>query len=52
MFDLGKLGDLSKMAQEAKTIQIKQEQSQKEQTELLRKILARLEEVVTILKQR
>ena len=38
MFDLSKLGDMAKLANEAKHIQEKQEHFQKEQIELLEKI--------------
>ena len=50
MFD--KLGDLSKMASQAKQIQEKQEKFQQQQMELLLKISRQLEEVVSLLKSR
>jgi len=52
MFDLSKLGDLSKMASQAKQIQEKQEKFQQQQMELLLKISRQLEEVVSLLKSR
>ena len=52
MFDLGKLGDLSKLAGEAKHIQKKQEQIQSEQINLLKQISGQMEEVIKLLKNR
>ena len=52
MFDLNKLGDLSKMANQAKEIQKNQERQQGEQIDILRKISKQLEEVVSLLKQK
>ncbi len=49
MFDLGKLGDISKLAGEARQIQEKQERLQREQTDLLKKISGQLEQVISIL---
>ncbi|HQB94575.1 MAG TPA: hypothetical protein PK997_05115 [Candidatus Omnitrophota bacterium] len=51
MFDLGKLGDMAKIAGEAKELQAKQERAVKEQTDLLRKISAQLETVIDLLKE-
>jgi hypothetical protein len=51
MFDLSKLGDMSKIANQAKALQEKQEQAQKEQIELLKKISGQLEEVLTHIKK-
>ncbi len=51
MFDLNKLGDLSKMAGEARQLQEKQERIQREQIEVLRSIAAKLDEVIKLLKQ-
>jgi hypothetical protein len=51
MFDLNKLGDLSKMAGEAKQMQEKQERIQREQIDLLKSIAAKLYEVIKLLKQ-
>jgi len=48
MFDIG---NISKMAQEAKQIQERQESLQREQIELLKKISGKLDEVVSLLKQ-
>ncbi len=51
MFDFNKLGDLSKMASQAKEIQKNQERLQNEQIELLKKISGQLEEVLSMLKR-
>ncbi len=51
MFDLGKLGDLSKMASQAKQLQDKQNRFQHEQTEILQKISKSLEEIIFLLKK-
>ena len=45
-----KLGDLSKMASQAKEIQKNQERQQNEQIEILHKISKQLEEAVSLLK--
>jgi len=50
MFD--KLGDMSKMLSEAKHLQEKQERFQQEQLDLLKKISGKLDEVITLLKNR
>ena len=52
MFDFGKLGDLSKMAGQAKEIQAQAERFQKQQLQLLEKISKQLDEVLTILKKK
>jgi len=52
MFDMSKLGDMAKLAQEAKQIQAKQERAQSEQTELMRKISGQLAEVIELLKKK
>lgn len=52
MFDLSKLGDMAKIANEAKGMQEKQERMTREQTELLRKISAQMETVIELLKAR
>ncbi|MDD5585030.1 MAG: hypothetical protein PHV55_08255 [Candidatus Omnitrophica bacterium] len=51
MFDLSKLGDMSKLAAQAKEIQQNQDRATREQTELLRTILKRLEEIIVLLKK-
>ena len=51
MFDLSKLGDMTKIAHEAKEMQLKQERTAKEQTDLLRKISEQLETVIALLKK-
>ena len=52
MFDLGKLGDLSKVASQAKDMQVKQEQAQRQQLDLLKKISNQIDEVIGLLKRR
>ena len=52
MFDLNKLGDMAKIAGEAKAAQEKQERIAKEQSEWLRKISAQMETVISLLKER
>jgi len=49
MFDLNKLGDISKLASQAKQVQAGQEKAQREQTELLRKISQQLDSVLALL---
>lgn len=51
MFDLSKLGDMAKLAGEAKEMQAKQEKMAKEQTDLLRKISMQLDTVIDLLKK-
>ncbi|MDD5070556.1 MAG: hypothetical protein PHV17_07475 [Candidatus Omnitrophica bacterium] len=51
MFDFNKLGDMAKLAHQAKTIQDKQDRAQKEQTDILKKISGQLEEVISLLKK-
>jgi hypothetical protein len=51
MFDMSKLGDMAKIAGEAKKMQERQEAGQKEQTEILRKISAQLDQVLARLTQ-
>jgi len=52
MFDLSKLGDMAKIASEAKGMQEKQERMTREQTDLLRKISSQLDSVIELLKKR
>ena len=52
MFDFNKLGDMTRLASEAKKIQAQQERLQQEQTALLKKISLQLEEVISLLKTR
>ena len=49
MFDLNKLGDLSKMANEARAIQEKQDRAQAQQIDLLQKISNKLDQIITLL---
>ncbi len=51
MFDFSKLGDLSKLASEAKQVQEKQERLQREQIDLLKKISDKLDQVIVLLKE-
>ena len=51
MFDLSKLGDMSKLASQAKKIQEKQEAFQRSSTGTLNKISAQLDEVLQLLRQ-
>ncbi|MBU0682866.1 MAG: hypothetical protein KJ864_01055 [Candidatus Omnitrophica bacterium] len=51
MFDLNKLGDMAKMARDAKQIQTDQQKIQREQIELLRKISAQLDSVLGLLRK-
>jgi len=50
MFDFNKLGDLSKLAGEAKQLQEKQDEFHKQQLELLQKISQQLDELISISK--
>ena len=52
MFDFSKLGDLSKVANQAKQIQENQERIQREQIEILLKISRQMDEVLSLLKQK
>jgi hypothetical protein len=50
MFDLKQLGDMAKIAGEAKQMQEKQERMSREQTEILQKISAQMETVISLLR--
>ena len=50
MFDLNKLGDMAKIAGEAKNMQEKQERMSREQLDLLKKISLQMETVISLLK--
>ena len=52
MFDLSKLGDMSKIASQATKIQENQEIFQRDLLELLKKISSQLDNVINLLKQR
>lgn len=52
MFDLNKLGDMAKIAGEAKNMQEKQERMAREQLDMLRKISTQMDTVITLLKDR
>ena len=49
MFDLNKLGDMAKLAGEAKNMQEKQERMSKEQLDVLKKISTQLDAVILLL---
>ena len=51
MFDLGKLGDMTKMAKQAQQMQASQEKSRNEQMNILKKISDQLETVISLLRQ-
>ncbi|MFH0985534.1 MAG: hypothetical protein V1882_08355 [Candidatus Omnitrophota bacterium] len=50
MFDLKQLGDMAKIAGEAKQIQEKQERMSREQMEILQKISAQMDTIISLLK--
>jgi hypothetical protein len=52
MFDFNKLGDMAKIASQAKKVQDQQERFQREQMEVLKKISGQLSEVINMLKQK
>jgi uncharacterized membrane protein (DUF106 family) len=52
MFDLSKLGDMAKIAGEAKHMQEKQEKMAREQLEMLQKISSQIETVISLLRDR
>ena len=52
MFDMSKLGDMAKIAGEAKKMQEKQERMAAEQLDMLRKISAQLDGITALLKER
>lgn len=52
MFDLNKLGDMAKIASQAKQIQEKQDLRQQEQIEILKKISAQVNEIAALLKEK
>lgn len=51
MFDMSKLGDMAKIANQAKQMKAEQDRVQKEQTDLLKKIAKQLDEVLSLLKK-
>ena len=51
MFDLEGLGDIGKLAGKAREIQKKQEEYQKEQVSLLKKISHQLDEAISLLRK-
>lgn len=52
MFDFNKLGDLSKIANQAKQVQKEQENAQRKQTEVLQRISNQLQEILTLMKEK
>ena len=52
MFDMSKLGDMAKIASEAKNMQEKQERMSREQLDLLKNISAQLDTVISLLRDR
>ncbi len=52
MFDLNKLGDMAKIAGEAKSMQEKQERMSREQLEILQKISTQMDTVISLLRDR
>ena len=51
MFDMSKLGDMAKIANQAKQMQDRQEKLQQEQCDMLRKISSQLDQVISLLKK-
>ncbi len=51
MFDLNKLGDMTKIADQARQVNARQEKAQREQAELLRRISAQLERITVLLEK-
>jgi hypothetical protein len=52
MFDLKQLGDMAKIAGEAKSMQEKQERMSKEHLEMLQKISIQMDTVISLLRDR
>ena len=52
MFDLNKLGDMAKLAGEAKNMQEKQDRMSREQLDMLKKISSQLDTVVSLLQKK
>jgi hypothetical protein len=52
MFDLNKLGDMAKIASEAKKMQTAQEEQQRKQLDVLNKISRQMDEVLNHLKNK
>jgi len=51
MFDLSKLGDMAKIAGEAKEMQEKQDKMTREQLELLKKISIQMDTLISLIKE-
>ena len=52
MLDFNKLGDMAKIAGEARKMQERQERVQQEHSDMLKKISLQLDDVVSLLKER
>lgn len=50
MFDLSKLGDMAKIASEAKNMQEKQDRMSREQLDMLQKISTQMDTVIALLR--
>ena len=50
MFDLNKLGDMAKIASEAKNMQEKQERMSREQLDILQKISSQMDTIISLLR--
>ena len=50
MFDLSKLGDMAKIASEAKNMQEKQDRMSREQLDMLQKISTQIDTVINLLR--
>ncbi len=51
MFDLSKLGDMAKIASEAKNMQEKQDRMSLEQLDLLKKISGQMDVLISLVKE-
>lgn len=52
MFDMSKLGDMTKLAAQAKKMQAEQDRKQREQDDHLREISRKLDKVLALLNER
>lgn len=50
MFDLSKLGDMAKIAGEARNMQERQEKMSREQVDILQKISSQMDTVISLLR--
>ncbi len=51
MFDISKLGDMAKIASEAKNMQEKQDKMAREQLDLLKKISGQMDALIPLIKE-